>query len=101
MTFVSRIFPYNDNPKYDLDMGNYSLVKSYVNGKHGTTYPDMAWEPKESFKAVANYYVYIPKGHVFYVKLKFKTERQKNSNHIDQIGLSRYNHINRFGRYNL
>jgi len=25
-------------------------------GKHGGTYPDMTWEPKESFKAVANYY---------------------------------------------
>ena len=25
-------------------------------GKHGTTYPDMPWEPKESFKAVADYY---------------------------------------------
>lgn len=25
-------------------------------GKHGTTYPDMTWGPKESFKAVANYY---------------------------------------------
>ena len=25
-------------------------------GKHGTTYPDMTWEPKESFKAVADFY---------------------------------------------
>jgi hypothetical protein len=25
-------------------------------GKHGETYPDMTWEPKESFKAVADYY---------------------------------------------
>ena len=25
-------------------------------GKHGTTYPDMPWEPKESFRAVADYY---------------------------------------------
>jgi hypothetical protein len=25
-------------------------------GKRGTTYPDMPWEPKESFRAVANYY---------------------------------------------
>jgi hypothetical protein len=25
-------------------------------GRHGTTYPDMTWEPKESFRAVADYY---------------------------------------------
>ena len=54
-TFLTPIFPYDDNPRYDLDMGSSSLVKSY-DGKHGTTYPDMPWEPKESFKAVAEYF---------------------------------------------
>jgi len=54
-TFLTQIFPYDDNPRYDLDMGSSSLVKSY-DGKHGTTYPDMPWEPKESFKAVAEYF---------------------------------------------
>jgi hypothetical protein len=54
--FMSQITPYSDNPKYDLDMASSSLVKYYDNGKHGTTYPDMTWEPKESFKAVADYY---------------------------------------------
>jgi hypothetical protein len=41
--------------KFDLDIASYSLVKSCVD-KHGTTYPDMPWEPKESFHAVADYY---------------------------------------------
>jgi hypothetical protein len=54
-TFVSPTLPYNEDPKYDLDMPSYSLVKSYAD-KHGTTYPDMSWEPKKSFKAVADYY---------------------------------------------
>jgi hypothetical protein len=54
-TFVSPTFPYHEDPKYDLDMASYSLVKSYAD-KHGTTYPDMSWEPKESFAAVAEYY---------------------------------------------
>jgi len=54
-TFVSPTFPYHEDPKYDLDMASYSLVKSSAD-KHGTTYPDMPWEPKESFKAVAEYY---------------------------------------------
>jgi hypothetical protein len=55
-TFVSPSHPYSDNPRNDLDMNSYSLVKSYEGGKHGTTYPDMTWEPKESFNAVADYY---------------------------------------------
>jgi hypothetical protein len=54
-TFVSPTLPYNEDPQYDLDMASYSLVKSYAD-KHGTTYPDMLWEPKESFKAVADYF---------------------------------------------
>ena len=54
-TFVSPTFPSHEDPKYDLDMASYSLVKSLVN-THGTVYPDMPWEPKESFQAVAEYY---------------------------------------------
>ena len=89
-TFVSPTSAYNEDPRFDLDLGSFSLVKSYpekdtfnqivaesaeqakelgidsaphlsdkfakVIGKHGDTYPDMPWEPKESFKAVANFY---------------------------------------------
>jgi hypothetical protein len=54
-TFLQPTFNYNENPEYDLDMASYSLVKSY-SASHGETYPDMQWEPKESFYAVANYY---------------------------------------------
>jgi hypothetical protein len=54
--FVFPINPYDETPKYDLDRDSTSLVKSYANGRRGTTYPDMPWEPKESFKAVAAYY---------------------------------------------
>jgi hypothetical protein len=54
--FVSQIHPYSDNPTYDLDMASSSLVKYYDDGRHGTTYPDMLWEPKESFRAVADYF---------------------------------------------
>jgi hypothetical protein len=54
--FISQITPYSDNPRFDLDMASSSLVKYYDNGKHGETYPDMPWEPKESFRAVADYY---------------------------------------------
>jgi hypothetical protein len=90
-TFVSPNSPYNDDPRFDSDMGSFSLVKSYAEretvqefaaqaarqgkeflgvdldpavlerfsgsvGKRGQKYPDLPWEPKESFKAVADYY---------------------------------------------
>ena len=55
-TFLFQINPYDDDPKYDLDATNASMVRYYEGGKHGTTYPDMPWEPKESFRAVADYY---------------------------------------------
>jgi hypothetical protein len=54
--FESQINPFDEDPKHDLDTPSSSLVKYYERGKHGTTYPDMAWEPKESFRALADYY---------------------------------------------
>ena len=41
---------------FDPDLVRYSLVKSYPDRRVGTSYPDMPWEPKESFRAVADYY---------------------------------------------
>ncbi len=90
-TFVSPNSTYSSDPRFDSDMGSYSLVKSYpekdtINqiqsqtarqgkeligldlapevlakfagevGTPGNTYPDMPWEPKASFRAVADYY---------------------------------------------
>ena len=90
-TFVSPNNPYRPDPRFDTDMANFSLVKSFPEaeaaelsrrqivsnakemlgidldpevldgfsgptGERGVTYPDMPWEPKESFRAVAGYY---------------------------------------------
>jgi len=55
-TFVIPALTHSEDPKKDLDMASYSLVKSCADNKHGTTYPEMTWEPKESFRAVADYY---------------------------------------------
>jgi len=52
--FIFPLKPYSDTPKYDQDRTTSSLVKYFENGRHGTTYPDMTWEPKEAFKAVAS-----------------------------------------------
>jgi hypothetical protein len=55
-TFVTPTMPYHVDPLYDFDKASYSLVKSCAPGQHGTTYPDMPWEPKTSFQVVAEYY---------------------------------------------
>ena len=71
-TFLAPTSPTSDDPRYDLDMAGYSLVKSYGNRlgdlgtafpnvpwdttRRGTTYPDLPWEPKRSFRAVADFY---------------------------------------------
>ena len=55
-TFVTPGAPTDDDPRYDLDMDSMSLVKSLPDGRHGTAYPDMPWEPKEAFAAVAHHF---------------------------------------------
>jgi hypothetical protein len=55
-TFVTPEAYTDDDPRYDLDMDSMSLVKSLPGGRHGTVYPDMHWEPKQSFSAVADFY---------------------------------------------
>jgi hypothetical protein len=53
--FVAPQDTYSDEARYDLDMSAMSLVKSYAEAR-GSTYPDMTWEPKKSFQAVASFY---------------------------------------------
>lgn len=53
--FVTAGATTSGQPRYDLDMNAFSLVKTYHHGK-GATYPDMSWEPKQSFSAVADFY---------------------------------------------
>jgi hypothetical protein len=55
-TFVMPSYPYSDEPSHDLDMASYSLVKTYQN-QTGQTYEGMPWEPKESFRQIARYYL--------------------------------------------
>jgi hypothetical protein len=46
----------DDDPRYDVDMDSMSIVKSLPGGRRGTAYPDMPWEPKESFAVVARHF---------------------------------------------
>jgi hypothetical protein len=54
-TFVMPKYPYHEDPQLDLDMASYGIVKSYAD-RLGTTYPDLPWEPKQAFHALAAYY---------------------------------------------
>jgi hypothetical protein len=60
-SFVEPLAPFSEDPRHDLDMSALSLVKSY-DGRLGTTYPDMTWEPKAAFRAVADCYARQPAG---------------------------------------
>jgi hypothetical protein len=55
-TFVTPEAHTDDDPRHDLDMDSMSLVKSLPGGRHGMVYPEMTWEPKESFAAVARHF---------------------------------------------
>jgi hypothetical protein len=44
-----------DDPSHDLDRASYGLV-AVLEDRRGTRYPDMAWEPKQAFDAVAARY---------------------------------------------
>jgi hypothetical protein len=54
-TFVDYQSPTDPVPRYDLDISSMSLVKLLNDGR-GVAYPDLPWEPKEAFRAVADYY---------------------------------------------
>ncbi len=54
-TFISSNYVYNDDPKYDLDMAAYGIVRAMADNIHGC-YGDLPWLPKRSFFALGNYY---------------------------------------------
>ncbi len=43
------------DPRDDLDLASLGIVK-VLEDRHGRTYPDMPWEPKAAFAAVAEHY---------------------------------------------
>jgi hypothetical protein len=52
------------DPRHDLDLATYGVVKMLEPGRKGTAYPDMDWEPKEVFAAMAERYRQGPRGRV-------------------------------------
>jgi len=43
------------DPRHDLDLASPGIVK-VLEHDHGDTYPDLPWEPKAAFTALAAYY---------------------------------------------
>ncbi|MEU7889215.1 hypothetical protein AB0B54_27245 [Microbispora bryophytorum] len=56
-TFALYDHPHRSDgdPREDLDLASYGIVKVLEN-RRGDTYPDMPWEPKAAFTALAEYY---------------------------------------------
>lgn len=56
--FALAGFPHrpDGDPREDLDRAGLGIVKLLEGGRHGQAYPDMEWEPKEAFAAVAERY---------------------------------------------
>jgi hypothetical protein len=54
--FASPALIHQPDPLHDFDMASYSLVKTLPDGTTSTAYPGMPWEPKQSFRAVADFY---------------------------------------------
>jgi len=55
--FALDSFPHrpDGDPRDDLDLAGPGIVK-VLDDRHGDTYPDMPWEPKAAFTALADYY---------------------------------------------
>ena len=54
--FASYNLPTDDNPEFDLDLASSWHCQDLPNGSRGTAYPDLPWEPKKAFWAVAQAY---------------------------------------------
>ncbi len=57
-TFARYDLPNRSDPREDLDMASYGVVKVFGN-HHGHTYPDIPWEPKLAFTTLADYYRHL------------------------------------------
>ena len=57
-TFARYDLPHRDDPGVDLDVVSCGVVKVLDGavGPRGRRYPDLPWEPKAAFDALADYY---------------------------------------------
>ncbi len=58
-TFVNPSARYNSNPRFDLDMASYGIVKP-VDDTNEASYKGLPWVPKEAFHRLSAYYKVNP-----------------------------------------
>lgn len=54
-TFARYDLPHRDDPREDFDLASLGVVK-VLDGREGTAYPGLPWEPKAAFAALAERY---------------------------------------------
>ncbi len=54
-TFARWDLPTSSDPARDFDLASFGIVKVLEEGRTGTTYPGLPWEPKAAFHALADY----------------------------------------------
>jgi hypothetical protein len=57
-TFACHNLPYDEDANRDFDRASYGIMR-VLKESHGTTYPDMPWEPKEVFYTIAARYAAV------------------------------------------
>jgi hypothetical protein len=55
-TFANFHLPHRAGPRQDLDLASYGVVTVFED-RFGDTYPDLRWEPKAAFMALAQRYL--------------------------------------------
>ncbi len=55
-TFARYDLAHGSGMHDDFDMASAGLVKVFNDGRRGRRYPDMSWEPKVAFEALADCY---------------------------------------------
>ena len=55
-TFARYDLAHRSASNEDFDIASASLVKVLDDGRRGQRYPNMSWEPKAGFAALAGYY---------------------------------------------
>lgn len=55
-TFINGKLTHSEDPLHDLDMIGYSIVKTYEDGRAGSVFEGVNWDPKEVFYALKEFY---------------------------------------------
>jgi len=55
-TFARYDLPHRSNSAEDFDLASRGIVRVFEGNARGDRYPEMAWEPKAAFDALANRY---------------------------------------------